>query len=711
MDWLNGQLPQPAPDPFMAVPPPAEIEMPPEYVGSPQIGYPHAPSPDPSLIAMPETGPDRLDASAQGNPYNAPPQEMGGTETPYDLPHEPGPLGSIPFVGDAAARTGADMRMPANDEQAYPTHTDKPISAMAVPEEYQSQGELNDTYAHKTPEQLAKAEFDLGVARHADETAKAKEASLARDRQADDDRRVYLQAKAAAQRSREQLQIDSDALAKTEITDRRSTETRILNGIAAFFGGMGRGQNQVLASIDNDLNRDADAQRAEIANRRASLGQRATNIGEQLQQAMSDDHEAAVYRDATYARLMDKIATGAQDFDPRGTQALAYGKMYQALGQQRASWQVAQDDKRFKQELDLAKAETERMGPLETQRHNLVTEGAAALKAGGAGGVGKEKPSFGTTYANLDAVPDAQKHLAFRLPTRDGVRGGWIIAGNDEARKEATAYSALYGTANDDLATLQKIAIQRDGERSASGQLSKRWLDTGERHYRSVLLDFANTYGMMIHGSSPTSTVLEEVLDTMPQLKGVLDSGHTATEIDNLRNDVDNRATVKFNAWGSNDKIATSRPHVDQPDAATTLQTLTAKPVVGDAGYASADVKNYFDTLKQHSGTYENNPGRDDAANLDADLTKVEHAQKQNYSAIRADIVNLQRKKDRTPADDAYLASAKKALEQTAEKLRAVEDARKLEVKKAKDRENKKVVKGNLTNVLDSVQDTIEEAR
>jgi hypothetical protein len=146
------------------------------------------------------------------------------------------------------------------------------------------------------------------------------------------------------------------------------------------------GQNQGLAMINNEIERHIEAQKANLAQRRAMLGDRAASVSEQEAQAANDLRMGQAFYEATYQRAIEDVEADKQQFDPLGTayrnREAFQRQMMAEQAKAAADFDRANEDREIKRgEFDLKVFQAN-----ETARHNMAQEQAAARKAAGAGG-------------------------------------------------------------------------------------------------------------------------------------------------------------------------------------------------------------------------------------------------------------------------------------------------------------------------------------
>lgn len=106
---------------------------------------------------------------------------------------------------------------------------------------------------------------------------------------------------------------------KIDPRGRRGTGQRIADAVAVFVSGFIGAKygmpNQALKVLDGEIDRDIEAQKANLLNKRNA-------IAELRQRGMSDFQAQQAYRVAWYGHAVDQLKTEMQNYDPRGTAAL-----------------------------------------------------------------------------------------------------------------------------------------------------------------------------------------------------------------------------------------------------------------------------------------------------------------------------------------------------------------------------------------------------
>ena len=359
-----------------AAPAPAEIEMPADYLGDPFAAL-RSPSPEQPYIGFPR------------NPDEATPAAL-------ELPAEPDAITGAGGVPLAPLVPGLGIPQ-ATFEQAMARLPTTTAGVPELPEEYLTNQEAGQAFARLTPEQQIEQQLDLEQRREDfARTARAK-AAKADAEEAERDERDWRTSRETSRRDIEQIEAEAKAEAGREIDINRgwanaSTGTKIAGIFSALAGGLVAhkygGRNSGLEMIDNLINRDIDAQKFNKQQRLNALAARGGTARDRLAMAGDDFREETRLRLTAYDRVLGQITADAQNFDPRGTQAIRYGQAYQDLAAKRA--QIAQDAQKraadgYKEQLDLASKELD----LQKKQAELAKAQRAAM--GGGSGTGKIK--------------------------------------------------------------------------------------------------------------------------------------------------------------------------------------------------------------------------------------------------------------------------------------------------------------------------------
>ncbi len=286
---------------------------------------------------VPPPGPGPLDAGP-------PPVPAGPPQTPAEVPPPPIPFGPV--------EAGAPSPWPAPIE---PERLDTaPIGGVgAIPAGWAADplhapdAVARDWAETATPQQLLEQQGKLDEARRTRlvlDQAKADEDNL-RQLRADIDARKI--ADAATQAKSDAIVKDALALASRKVDpdhwmSTRSTGQRIAAFVAAIVGGLvqgrtGAARNQGMDLIQQQIDRDIDAQKADIENGKFALGIRQNQVAQEFQRTGNLFQAAETVRLATYQAVINKMQVEQQNFDPRGTRWLNYAAGMQDMRARQAA--------------------------------------------------------------------------------------------------------------------------------------------------------------------------------------------------------------------------------------------------------------------------------------------------------------------------------------------------------------------------------------
>ena len=434
-DWLGGGDVMPAPemqfppDDFAGVQPelaaPAEIEMPPDFVG--------APPPDIEMPAEYAVDPfAALRAPSAEQPYMGLPVEPMPAE-PEPLPPEDaitgvGPIPAAPMIGGLGIPA-------ATFEQAMAGVPMETQGTPELPEEYLSNQEAGIAYAMQSPEQQLNQQLDLEQRRADMQRQRMAEASKADAEAAEREEINWRTSRETARRDMEQIDAEAKAEAAREIDINRgwadaSTGTKIAGIFSALAGGLVAhkygGRNSGLEMIDKLIERDIDAQKFNKLQRVNDLTRRGASARERLQMAGDDFREETRLRLTAYDRVLGQIAADAQNFDPRGTQAIRYGQAYQDLAAKRA--QAALDAQKrtadaYKEQLDFAGKELD----LQKKQAEIAKAQRAAMGGGSGSGKTKQTPAeWAALYGEAGRPPRDMDAKEYK---------DWVVTGGKVATR------------------------------------------------------------------------------------------------------------------------------------------------------------------------------------------------------------------------------------------------------------------------------------
>jgi hypothetical protein len=373
----------------------AEIEMPgyppeqPEIEMAnmdmrPNIGFPRlvedAPAELPAPMPADEPLPEVDAISGVGAVIPPPPSDMqpGGLQPGLGIP-----MAAFDAAADFAARP-PDWRSAGDNALEVPEDIDQ-VNAAA--------------YAKMTPEDRANAQFDLAQRREAEERSRMTKAAIDNAEAIENEHRAHLESRAKAAQDRQALEMDAKKLAETNIDPEkwwndRSTGQKVAAFIAAIAGGLVQphgGRNSGLAAIDTMIDRDIDAQKANMANKRAELQRRGGALNDAAATEAEDYREQTMFRVASYERIKTQISTEMQNFDPRGTSRIKLGEIYVGIEGQRQAALASMQDKRQKQLMEAIKVDQEQQ-KIDIDRAKMEAAAQAALLKARGGGAKAVKP-------------------------------------------------------------------------------------------------------------------------------------------------------------------------------------------------------------------------------------------------------------------------------------------------------------------------------
>lgn len=148
-------------------------------------------------------------------------------------------------------------------------------------------------------------------------------------------------ADAATQAKSDAIVADAVRLAQTKTDPDRwmSTRTggqRVAAFLSAIVGGLVQGRtgaahNQGMDAIQHMIDRDIDAQKADIENGKYALGVRQNAVSQEFARNGNLFQAAETVRLATYQAAINKLQTEQQNFDPHGTRWLNYAGAIQDM--------------------------------------------------------------------------------------------------------------------------------------------------------------------------------------------------------------------------------------------------------------------------------------------------------------------------------------------------------------------------------------------
>lgn len=320
-----------------------------------------------------------LDAAIAAPPYHPAVGELVGPTTEMMQPFgaQPVPYG-VPVPPDEAARSlpseATAVRPPVED----PNQPASPLASLS-PEQARD-------LAIKDPVQ-----FGMLVAGQEQDWKQ----HYARQQQLLDEQHNYqsemaLKAMAEAH-ARTQAKMDgilkrSEALERERIDpnrqlNSRSTGRHIADFIGAIAGGAAAGQvpggngvNHYVDWMQKDIDRDIDAQKFDIENRRQGLSAQRGMVAEEFARTGNMYQATQAVRLASYTAARNDLLTQQQLYDPRGRRAAAIGQAAGEMSARIATAQQQMHQQQLETELKVSKQQLEYQQQQLTDRHLRVDE-------------------------------------------------------------------------------------------------------------------------------------------------------------------------------------------------------------------------------------------------------------------------------------------------------------------------------------------------
>jgi hypothetical protein len=202
-----------------------------------------------------------------------------------------------------------------------------------------TQEELNRKYRGESAQENFERREKDRLAAQAEEKRRLDEIRDNQIKARDQGDRIYDEARASAKRDRDRNQLEARELASREIDpgrwwNTRGTGQKIAALLGAIAGGLLEargGKNHALPMLQQMMQDDVDAQKANIANKRALLGDEEKSIGQRLADADEDHRIGSARMQANYEILKGNVAEYMQNFNPRGAQAQRFREFMQAI--------------------------------------------------------------------------------------------------------------------------------------------------------------------------------------------------------------------------------------------------------------------------------------------------------------------------------------------------------------------------------------------
>jgi hypothetical protein len=340
-EWLGGAAAMPTPAPAAPPPPPATPPSDPLTSGPLDTAAPPlAPPPLPSF---------GLELGAMPAPGDALPAPMGAA--PMGVPMQPG-LGMPAATVDQALAAGIDGDLappvdaisgsegpPPGTDLSRIEHTGGYAAALDRDPSDRERAEGAAWMYGADP--VSALLMEEQQARKLGETRETRQREIELDDQAREEanRRRYDAAMAKAQAKHDQIEDDARTLAATEVDpdrwwESRSTAQTIAGYIAAALGGLTQhlngGKNLGLEAINSAIDRDIDAQKANLQNKRAMLGERRGLVSELFQRTGDLNQAAETARLAGKTRALNQLEGELQRYDMEGSRFMRIGKVIAA---------------------------------------------------------------------------------------------------------------------------------------------------------------------------------------------------------------------------------------------------------------------------------------------------------------------------------------------------------------------------------------------
>lgn len=439
-EWAAQPAPAPAPEPLQW-PPPGWDDL------------PVAPTPEPLPLSALETAPVA--------PVTPPWVELDGTPpVPEGLaPGAVSPPEPVDLSGLAAQPVAYPPPAWTGDQASAPASTLAPIDPYAARPPELEQAAPADAPIQLTPEeqQIQDAEdtarreqlrADLAAARQLEEIQRNNEAA-----QANADAARQAQAAAAAQLA--EVDADIARLGRTKIdperyTRNRSTFQTIASVLAAGAQGFLRPgeRNGVLDQINAAIDRDIQAQVADLGTQRAAAGDRRGIVAD-LYDRSKDAYRASETARIAYLGTVDQqLAAEAAKFDPLGTTAQRIREARQGVQAQQAAARARLEQAQFDRELKLlaARKTNAEIGKLEAETAKLNRRGTGTPRSFGGPNVRDPRVVYapGTdtplvSFGSGDTKGPAYKESVERA---EGVRK--VLAGTGATLRDLNKLEAMF---------------------------------------------------------------------------------------------------------------------------------------------------------------------------------------------------------------------------------------------------------------------------
>jgi len=186
---------------------------------------------------------------------------------------------------------------------------------------------------------------------------------------------------------------------------------RRIGGIAAaviggFVQGKWGGRNAGADAFNEGINREIEAQKMELANKRDALGLQRSAIGEEYARSGDAYQAAEVMRLAALKHADSVLATQQQDYAADGTRGIQIAQVRAGIAAQQAKSLQDYQQKGFENSIKFQTAAREQQQADETRRHNRVEESLAWTKEAREGAKAKADNTVLTPAQIRQQFPD-----------------------------------------------------------------------------------------------------------------------------------------------------------------------------------------------------------------------------------------------------------------------------------------------------------------
>lgn len=508
-----------------AVAPPA----PPPGIPTVTIGEPFASTPPPTPGALPQPGTNPDQPPGFGTPaWMQAGQPPSGSLPPTD-PNQPDAISGAGFPGsdfesdhDKITDVDGDRVKSAEFYARHPLDNPNAAEAQAG-----LRGLSDDELAALQIKRDHAAQLDAANKQIAELT-----------HQQDIARRNYqtrIDADAAATQQANQVNADAIALAQRQVDpdhwwNSRSTGQKISGYIAAIAGGLASpqfgGRNIGLEQINRAIDQDVDAQKANLSNAWKGIEFRKGAVGELFDRNRNTFQAAETFRLASMDMVDKQLAIQQQNFDPRGTTAMAIEATRRGLATQRASALEGLRRNAFDEYIKSGDLATKQY---EAETHRQAEIDKANKGKGGAGAGSGTNPNYTVPTGFFDPF------------TGTPVMGKRTIGGKGEDAKERNtveAQLATYGHVQDYWAKLAEIGAKVDGHKRLGESVWKGFRDTDAAEYDAAK-EALTVYLTKELGDKLTQGQLEAQAHRIPDRATVFESRDPLKQITDAQADAD----------------------------------------------------------------------------------------------------------------------------------------------------------------------------